>query len=184
MIHFKDNVVFKLFLKTILFIVFILFTSCGRYYSDQHIEIKEDGLIYKVGQDNPFTGRIIDTLENKILEYEVVDGLKNGEFRVSSVEGIVSIMGNVEDNMNIGEWIYFYPNGQLESKGKFNNDLPEGRWNWYYPNGNVKESGTFLEGIKTGRWYQYNIEGSLVAIIFYDFGEIIDELHMEIIRNT
>jgi len=184
MYYFQHSAVLKQFLKTILFTVFILFTACNQYYSDQHIEIKEDGLIYKVGRDNPFTGRIIDTLRNKILEYEVVNGVKNGEFRVSSVEGVVSIMGNVQDNMNIGEWNYFYPNGQLESKGNFNNDLPEGRWVWYYPNGDVKESGAFLDGLKTGRWYQYNPEGSLVAIIFYDFGEIIDELYLEIMRNT
>ena len=182
--YFKKDAVLKLFLKTILFLVFIIFTGCNSYYSDQHIEIKEDGLIYKVGRENPFTGKIIDTLKNKILEYDVVDGLKNGVFRVSTIDGVVSIMGNVEDNMNIGEWSYFYPNGQLESIGYFNNDLPEGKWAWFYSNGNLKEAGTYLEGMKTGRWYQYNSEGSVVLIILYDLGEIIDEVHVEIMRST
>jgi antitoxin component YwqK of YwqJK toxin-antitoxin module len=184
MIHLNKNAVLKLFLKTILFIVFILFTSCAKYYSDQHIEIKEDGLIYKVGRDNPFTGRIIDTVENKIVEYDVVEGLKNGEFRISSIEGIVTIKGNVEDNMNIGEWNYFYSNGQLESKGYFNNDLPEGKWVWFHLNGNLKETGTFVDGVKIGRWYQYNSEGNLVLIIYYDFGEIIEEVKIDIMRST
>jgi len=182
--HFKYNDVLKLFLKTISFIVFISFCSCNNYYSDQHIEIKEDGLIYKVGRENPFTGMIIDTLNNNILEYEVVEGVKNGIFKVSSIEGIVTIMGNVEDNMNIGEWNYYYPNGQLESKGNFKNDLPEGKWLWYYSNGNLKETGTFLGGIKTGRWYKYNGEGALISIILYDNGEIIDESHLDIMRST
>jgi hypothetical protein len=62
MIHLKHDAVLKLFLKAILFIVFMLISACGKYYSDQHIEIKEDGLIYKVGRDVPFTGRIIDTV--------------------------------------------------------------------------------------------------------------------------
>ena len=184
MIHLKQDAVLKLFLKAILFIVFMLITACGKYYSDQHIEIKEDGLIYKVGRDAPFTGRIIDTVENKIVEYDVIDGLKNGEFRISSIEGVVTMMGNVEDNMNVGEWNYFFPNGQLESKGYYNNDLPEGRWVWFHPNGNLKETGTFLEGIKTGRWYQYNSDGNLVLIVYYDFGEIIDEIHVNIMRST
>ena len=182
--HFKHNAVFKLFLKTISFIVFISFYACNNYHSDQHIEIKEDGLIYKVGRENPFTGMIIDTLNNNILEYEVVEGVKNGLFRVSSIDGIVTIMGNVEDNMNIGEWNYYYPNGQLESKGNFRNDLPEGKWMWYYHNGNLKESGTFLGGLKTGRWYKYNGDGALISVILYDNGEIIDELRLNIIRST
>ena len=182
--HFKHNDVLKLFLKTILFLGFFLLCSCNTYYSDQHIEIKEDGLIYKVGRENPFTGRIIDTLNNNILEYEVVEGIKNGVFRVSSIDGIVTIMGNVEDNMNIGEWNYYYPNGQLESNGNFKNDLPEGKWMWYYSNGNIKESGTFLDGLKIGRWYKYNGEGSLISIILYDNGEIIDESHLDIMRST
>jgi antitoxin component YwqK of YwqJK toxin-antitoxin module len=181
--HFKFNDVLKLFLKSISFIVFISFYSCNTYYSDQHIEIKEDGLIYKVGRENPFTGMIIDTLNNNILEYEVVEGVKNGVFKVSSRNGIVTILGNVQDNMNIGEWNYYYPNGQLESKGNFKNDLPEGKWTWYYYNGNLKESGTFLGGLKTGRWYKYNGEGSLISIILYDNGDVIDESHLDIMRS-
>ena len=85
--------------------------------------------------------------------------------------------------MNIGEWNYYYPNGQLESKGNFKNDLPEGKWTWYYYNGNLKESGTFLGGLKTGRWYKYNGEGSLISIILYDNGDVIDESHLDIMRS-
>ena len=184
MIHLKQDAVHKLLLKTILLIVFLLCTACSNDYSDHYIEIKEDGLIYKVGRDDPYTGRIVDTVENKIVEYDVVKGVKNGEFVISTLEGIVTIMGNLQDNMNIGEWNYFYSNGQLESKGNFNNDLPEGKWMWYHPNGKIKETGTFLEGVKIGRWYQYNNDGNLVLIIYYDFGEIIEEVHIEIMRST
>jgi len=168
--------VLKLFLKVISVLAVFLLVACNQYYSDQHIEIKEDGLIYKVGHDDPFTGRIIDTLNSNILEYDVVNGLKNGDFRVSSMEGIISMYGKVEDNRNIGEWNYYYSNGNLESRGNFKYDLPYGKWEFYYSNGNLKETGTFVEGYKTGDWYQYTENGELISLITYDMGEKLSEV--------
>jgi len=138
--------------------------------------IKEDGLIYKIGRDNPFTGRIIDTLQNKVVEYDVVNGMKNGEFSLSSDEGIPSIYGSIKDNRNIGEWKYFYPNGQLESIGNFKYDNPHGKWKWYYYDGRLKETGTFLNGNKAGTWHTYSWEGKLLFIRMYDDGELINEI--------
>ena len=106
--HYSYIAVRKLFLILVIFSLFFA-AACNHYYSDQHIEIKVDGLIYKVGHDDPYTGRIIDTLQNKVLEYDVVNGMKNGEFRLSSIEGIVSVYGSIEDNRNIGKWKYYFP---------------------------------------------------------------------------
>ena len=168
--------VLKLFLKLLIISSLFFAAACNQYYTDQNIEVKEDGLIYKVGRDDPYTGRIIDTLQNDVVEYDVVNGMKNGEFRLSSEEGIVSVYGSIKDNRNIGKWRYFYPNGQLESVGNFNYDNPHGKWEWYYFNGSIKEKGTFLNGYKTGSWYRYNIEGSLLSIRIYDEGEMINEV--------
>jgi antitoxin component YwqK of YwqJK toxin-antitoxin module len=166
----------KLLLKTYWIGTLFLIAACSQYYSDQNIEIKEDGLIYKVGQPAPFTGRVIDTLNNKVLEYDVLNGLKNGEFRVSSVDGIMSVYGFVIDNLNNGEWKYFYPNGQIESTGNFLNDNPHGKWTWFYGNGSVKETGTFFEGKKTGKWFTYNQKGMINNMTYYNNGEIVNDV--------
>jgi antitoxin component YwqK of YwqJK toxin-antitoxin module len=166
----------KLILKLLIISSLFFAVACNQYYTNQNIVIKEDGLIYKVGRNNPFTGRIIDTLNNKIIEYDVLNGMKNGEFILSSDEGIVSVYGSIEDNRNIGEWKYFYPNEQLESIGNFNYDNPHGKWQWYFYNGSIKETGTFLNGIKTGTWYRYSWEGNLLSITMYDEGEKINEI--------
>jgi antitoxin component YwqK of YwqJK toxin-antitoxin module len=165
----------NLFLKLLIISSLFFAAACNQYYSDQNIVIREDGLIYKIGRDNPFTGRIIDTLQNKVVEYDVVNGMKNGEFRLSSYEGIPSIYGSIKDNRNIGEWKYYYPNGQLESIGNFNYDNPHGKWLWYYYNGSIKQIGTFLNAKKAGTWYTYSWEGTLLSITMYDEGEIINE---------
>lgn len=166
----------KLFLKISWLGILFFIAACSQYYSDQNIEIKEDGLIYKAGQPSPFTGRVIDTLNNKVLEYDVLNGLKNGEFRVSSVDGIMSVYGFVKDNLNNGEWKYYYPNGQIESKGNFLNDNPHGKWTWFYGNGSVKETGTFFDGKKTGKWYNYNERGVLSKMTYYYDGEIVNDV--------
>jgi len=173
-----------LFLKILLIITLLFTVACNQYYSNQNIEIKEDGLIYKAGQNDPYTGRVVDTLNNKVIEYDVVNGLKNGEFRVSSLAGIVSVVGKVEDNRNIGEWSYYYPNGQLESKGNFKYDSPHGRWIWYYSNGNVKEKGTFLNGFKTGDWFLYTRAGKVVSIVTYDHGELVNEVRFSLSKDV
>jgi len=169
----------KLFLRLIIISSLFFTVACNQFYTNQNIEIKEDGLIYKIGQDDPYTGRIIDTVQNKIVEYDVVNGMKNGEFSLSSIEGIVSVYGSIEDNRNIGEWKYYYPNEQLESLGNFKNDNPHGKWVWYYSDGSIKEKGTFLNGYKTGTWYRYNLEGTLLSITTYDEGEKINEVKFE-----
>lgn len=168
--------VHKLFLKLLIISSLLFAAACNQYYTNQNIVIKEDGLIYKIGQEDPYTGRIIDTLQNKVIEYDVVNGMKNGEFSLSSYEGIPSVYGSIKDNRNIGVWKYFYPNGQLESIGNFNFDNPHGKWVWYYYNGNIKETGTFLNGIKAGTWYSYSLSGTLLSITMYDEGEKINEI--------
>lgn len=180
----KKAAVLKLFLKILPVIALLSVVACNEYHSDQNIEIKEDGLIYKAGQDNPYTGRVIDTLENKIIEYDVVKGLKNGEFRITSLEGIVSVLGNIRDNRNIGEWHYYYPNGQLESEGNFKNDMPHGKWTWYYSNGNIKEKGSFLNGLKIGDWYQYTFKGKVISILTYNNGELVNEVKFSLSKDV
>ena len=176
--------VHKLFLKLLIISLLIFAAACNQYYTNQNIVIKEDGLIYKIGQEDPYTGRIIDTLQNKVIEYDVLNGMKNGEFILSSYEGIPSIYGSIKDNRNTGVWKYFYPNGQLESIGNFNYDNPYGKWKWYYYDGSIKETGTFLNGNKTGSWYRYSWEGILLSITMYDEGELINEIKFIPTKNV
>ncbi|GBD86297.1 MORN repeat variant [bacterium BMS3Abin03] len=174
--YFNFKAMRKLFHIILPMVALLVLAACNQYYTNQYIEIKEDGLIYKVGRDNPFTGRIIDTLSNTILEYEVVNGLKNGEFKISLFNGNVTIDGKVKNNLNTGEWKYYYDNGKLESHGNFFNDYPQGKWTWYYNNGTVKEEGTFWKGKKTGDWYRYSKDNRMLSIISYDNGEKLNEV--------
>ncbi|MDZ7623314.1 MAG: hypothetical protein U5J96_02545 [Ignavibacteriaceae bacterium] len=138
-----------------------------------------NGLIYKQGENLPYTGHIKDTLENKIIGYDVVNGLKNGEFFISTLAGNSSVSGFVENNKNVGTWKYFYDDGRLESTGDFSDDKPHGKWIWYYKNGKIKSEGNYVSGKPEGRWIRFDIQGHPNLIIFYSRGNIVNEVKID-----
>ena len=162
------------------YIVLLIFSSllligCKSYHNTHNI-YTEEGLIYKEGEEYPFTGRILDTLNNQIIEYEVLNGLKNGEFCLTSASGKVAVYGSVKNNKNVGKWKYFYGSGKIESAGSFRDDKPNGKWTWFYENGVVKGDGYFIEGYKIGRWSTYSPTGALTSVITYSKGDKVNEI--------
>ena len=150
-------------LSLLLFILFsLLFYSCGKEEIPKSSLIIKDNLLYKRGSNIPFTGREKALVDNKIVEYDVKDGLKHGEFRIFSEDGKLETQGQIDSNRNVGKWQYFYTNGRIESEGYFNNDCPEGNWIWNYPDGKRKEEGNYRNGERIGMWYQYDNNGEVI----------------------
>ena len=154
--------------------VFILFTmtlisvSCGKDEVPKSSLVLKDNLLYKQGSNIPFTGRERALVENKIIEYDVKDGFKHGDFRIFSEDGILEIKGQIDSNRNVGRWQYFYANGAVESEGNFVNDMPEGFWVWNYPDGKKKEEGYYIKGRRVGMWQLYDTEGNVTLEKNYD----------------
>jgi antitoxin component YwqK of YwqJK toxin-antitoxin module len=153
----------------VVFVTVILLAACNNYYNTHNIYV-EDGLIFKQGESKPFTGRVLDTLENKIVEYDVIGGLRNGEFCVSNLNGVFTVSGAIKNNKNVGAWSYFYENGQPESKGNFKNDLPHGKWRWYYRDGSLKSEGYYINGNQEGEWKSFSERGLLKSITRFSGG--------------
>jgi len=166
----------KLYKIALLFVIIssMLFYSCAKEEMPKSSLIIKDNLLYKKGSDVPFTGRERAFVENKIIEYDVKDGYKHGDFRIFSEDGILELQGQLDSNKNVGKWQYFYPNGQIESEGYFVNDLPDGKWIWNYPDGKKKEEGIHLNGKRIGMWYQFNNSGEIIFEKNYD---IVDSLN-------
>jgi antitoxin component YwqK of YwqJK toxin-antitoxin module len=166
----------KLHLFSLLFtlIISLLFYSCTEKEIPKSSLILKDNLLYKQNSNIPFTGRERALVNDKIVEYDVKDGYKHGEFRIFSEDGIIEIQGQLDSNRNVGKWQYFHSNGQIESEGYFNNDRPEGNWVWNYPDGNKKEEGFYHNGERIGIWYQYNNNGEVIFEKNYDLDDSLD----------
>jgi antitoxin component YwqK of YwqJK toxin-antitoxin module len=138
------------------------------------------GLIYSRDKSVPFTGKMQDTLDNKLIaEFDVVDGFKQGEFILFTLDGNFAVKGFMNKNKNDGNWKYYYDNGLLECTGNFNDDEPVGKWTWFYKNGSVKSEGAFNNGKPDGRWLKYNTEGVPVIIINYTRGEVVSSIQLD-----
>lgn len=148
---------FFVLIATVLF----LFISCGKDETPKSDLIIKDNLIYKKGSNTPFTGREKARVEDKIIEYDIADGIKHGDFRLYYEDGTLQIKGQIDKNKNIGKWQYFYETGELESEGYFVDDLPEGRWAWFYVNGKLREEGSYHKGNRVGWWRQFDESGKL-----------------------
>ncbi len=156
------------------FFVFLLLISClascssKKYSGNQLIVI--NGKIYQKGSTKPFTGREIGKVRGMTIQYDVMNGLKDGEFKVFYSNGNLQMQGRMVNNKNEGLWKYYYNNSQLESEGNFKNDMPDGKWLWYYINGALKEHGFYLSGKRNGQWLVYDGTGNVVKELYFKDG--------------
>jgi len=132
-----------------------------------------DGLFYEAGTDELYSGMIIDTID-VIIEFQVVNGIKNGSFKTYFLTGQLEKEGYIENDKNEGEWKYYYANGQLEVIGSFKENLANDQWVSYYNNGNTKAIGIYKNGKQSGAWKYYDNNGELINIIYYIDGKISD----------
>lgn len=173
-----------------LFISFALISCSENENNDDEPVEKSDGLFIK---DNilyesptdaiPFTGRHIGTADGKKIEYEVVDGKKEGEFILYYLSGNIELQGSLKANKNIGHWKYYYESGELESEGNFSDNKPDGIWTWYYKDGSKKEEGMFKEGKREGDWYSYKPDGTLDFKKAYADGLEVDPVEPEDVKK-
>ncbi len=140
-----------------------LLSSCSDHKPDSNNIIMKNGLICSTDSDEPFTGKVHAVINSQILEYDVVKGVKDGDFNVISDDGKMLISGQIKNNKNEGLWQYFYPDGQLESQGYFKNDINSDKWCWYYSDGKLKSTGFYSEGKKDGKWTSYDEYGRVIS---------------------
>jgi antitoxin component YwqK of YwqJK toxin-antitoxin module len=180
----------KTFIKSItitgislfLFLCFIVITFIiysfvpTRENSSKQLIFIKGGLIYNRNEDQPMSGKVKDTINSKILEYDVTNGKKNGEFVVKSMAGRIEISGQVKNNKNYGLWKYYYGNGQIESQGYFTNDKPVNKWMWYYKNGKIKQVGFYRLGLKEGEWINYDESGNTLVKYFFQNDNLMSKI--------
>jgi antitoxin component YwqK of YwqJK toxin-antitoxin module len=139
----------------------------------------KNGLIYMDRTDKPFTGTVVSRVAGNTLEYDVVNGIKNGRFNVYKNRDKYILSGTVRNNQNTGEWIYYYPDGKIESKGEFVKDQLNGKWCWYYNDGSIKQEGSFVNGERDGTWIMYNEDGIIQSQVTFQNGKTVNIIRTE-----
>jgi antitoxin component YwqK of YwqJK toxin-antitoxin module len=141
----------------------LIFPSGNSQTPDPNLIMLKNGLICSINSGEPYTGKVSGVIDARIIEYNVVKGIKNGNFCIFSESGKKLVDGEMKNNKNEGLWQYFYPDGTLESQGYFKNDQVNDKWFWYYPDGKLKTSGGYLNGKKNGKWTIYDESGKVIS---------------------
>ncbi|WP_337872059.1 hypothetical protein [Ignavibacterium sp.] len=165
-----------LILPMIVYLSFLII-SCeqkNKIELEQPLVLK-DGLLYKDSTSTvPYTGRHKSKVLNKVIEYEVKDGIKNGDFILYFPNGKIEMKGKLVNDKNEGEWKYYLPDGTLQTVGFFKGDVPDSIWTWYYQIGKVFEVGRFDSGVKIGEWKTFDENGKLRVSRIFENGVIKD----------
>jgi antitoxin component YwqK of YwqJK toxin-antitoxin module len=134
-----------------------------------------DGLLYADSTaKTPFTGRNKSKMMDQLIEYDVVNGIKEGDFIIYYPNQKIQLIGKMSNNKNVGEWKYYNPDGSLETIGNYADDKPSGNWTWYYPNGKIAEEGNYVGGERNGKWKTYDTTQTETIIRVYKEDKLVD----------
>ena len=166
----------------IFFLLSILFISCTNKEEEKLSNplVLKNGLLYIDSlSTTPFTGRNKSRMLDMKIEYDVVEGKKEGDFIIYYSNENIQMAGKMKDNKNIGEWKYYFLDGSIQTTGFYNNDIPTGHWKWYNPNGKVIEEGEYNDGKREGEWKNYDSLGLLEIVRLYKANKLIDSARIK-----
>jgi antitoxin component YwqK of YwqJK toxin-antitoxin module len=143
----------------ILMLSFLMLSCAHKENSPFYIK---SGLIYSSKTNQLYSGLLKGKTNQNYVEYDVKNGVKNGSFKLFTLQGKLIVKGQIEQNRNIGKWEYFYQGGELESTGFFTDDKPSGIWCWFYQKGKLKEAGKFIKGQRDSVWVVYDEQGQIL----------------------
>ena len=144
------------------YISLLLFLSVGLSQNRVNVNnlVQYGDKYFKENDDRPFNGIVFDLSKetgNKILEFRMVKGLKNGLYQEWYPDGNLKTKGKYLNNTQVGDWTVWYVDGQKKSEGNFKDGKKDGLTTTWYENGQKKGELTFKDGKPDGlltEWYE------------------------------
>jgi len=97
------------------------------------------------------------------------NGLKSNEWKYYDNDGLLFYKANYTNGLLNGKQIYYHTvNGNVLSETDYVNNLEDGEHISYYENGNVNVKGKHEEGENMGKWEFYAPDGTLQMVRFYN----------------
>ena len=142
--------------RLLLIVLSLLFLSIGVSQNRVNVNnlVKYGDKYFKKNDDRSYDGMVFDTSKetsNKILEYKMLKGEKNGIYK---------------------EW---YPNGAIKTKGKYLNGIEDRMWLFWYENGLKEKEGRYKDGVKDGLWFEWDLNGKIKEEVRYSIDNKIEE---------
>jgi hypothetical protein len=121
----------RLIVPILAILLFVSVTSCSQEVL-QSDTVTMGGLVYKVGDNHPFTGTVV------------------GKGREDYRRVAYVFKKTYKDGVQDGDTVFLYPDGKLESKVPYKNGKVDGFALRYWPNGKPKARIHFVDGQRGG----------------------------------
>ncbi len=122
-------------------------------------------LIFTLSSTQTFTQELF----NKDINEVDAEGRRQGLWKVYDGNGNLKFEGNFKDNIPVGEFRYFYPNGKTKAISFMYNNGKESRTRVYSKDGLLMAQGKYLDKQKDSIWLYYSdYDGVLVAEEIYE----------------
>lgn len=79
----------------------------------------------------------------------------------------------LNDNLKVGDWVYFFESGGKEKEGRYVEDQMQGAWTFWHANGRKRGEGTFKKGKPDGVWTYWDGKGNFTMTETYKNGELL-----------
>lgn len=168
-----------MFRPFVFILIITFFISCNQNEEEKLSNplVLKDGLFYSDSlSTTPYTGRNKSRMLDMKIEFDVVNGKKEGDFIVYFSNDKIQMIGKMKQNKNVGQWKYYFSNGSIQTTGYYDNDIPTGKWIWFNTAGKVLEEGNYISGMRDGEWKNYDSTGSLSMVRTYKENEMIDSI--------
>lgn len=86
-------------------------------------------------------------------------------------KGVLVYEGNFKDNVPVGTFIYYHPNGKVKSVSEFLQGVHQVKTIIFHPNENKASEGVFLDQLKDGEWKYWDEDSTLVKVENYKSGK-------------
>lgn len=160
------------------FMIMFLFT-CSYAEVNKVIKLSDktvkNNVVYLKGATIPFTGK----LQDEGMEQEYRNGIKNGLFKGKiKIEGKDYLYeGNYIEGIKNGKWFIKYPNGKNRALIEYSYDKPVGEWKYFYEDGQLESIETFNnDGVLSGKVIVYDKEGNILKRANYANGLLQGEV--------
>src|SRR5262245_6497034 len=140
--------------------------------------VLRDGLLYRKGESNTFTGGMIERYNSGSLKSRssVMDGRLHGVSEGWHPNGQLQVLEHFQAGVSEGLRTKYYPSGRKQSEGRIVAGQFNGTYRRWHENGYLAEQVEFRDGRADGVSFSYFETGLLKARVTLRNGAVLDHL--------
>jgi len=98
-------------------------------------------------------------VEREVARYSDDNFAADGKYQEFHPNGKPFIEGQFKEGRQVGDWTYYFENGQVNRKATYVDGKPNGSWEVHRADGTLAAKRSFKDGLRDGEWVTYDATG-------------------------